>query len=461
MISQEEYLNGIVRTRLLCNTASELYIQLGYSEDTKSFGKVGGKNTFIKQAILFKLDDMFAKKISPELDLVEVLSDYIKASDLVKDLRRHGYFKNNIDSYAALIEWDCCMYSDASKSLSKKIIKALNDEAVDNSVYALPIMLLILWDILPPFFYKKEAADVSDIKGEFNKMLDSLEKAISCSPNLKNYLIIDRLRNQIKHGSEELNRLHLIYSLTLMLGVIYSNQTFEDRLDAVRSMEPLNLPLEGYWEDEKAEDAMETKWHFEAINDNTYIVRQLLRDRNDAFYRRYEMNMFSDEGEMIATFADWEVMNVLIKTGQVPTDMQIGCRVDFDNYDRPAKMMLECFSGKDYFTTRVMRRMYDQNKGKEIFSGVSSLTRSTDYEIVANAFAITSEYIYFRDPERDGFYKVPKTDGLQDLGLEELLMMKSPEGLAVGSGATLCYLDISNESKMEACGVTRVKHVDE
>ena len=56
MYTHQDYLNGISRTRLLFNTDNELYQSLGYSEGTKTLGRIGGNNHFIKQAILSALD---------------------------------------------------------------------------------------------------------------------------------------------------------------------------------------------------------------------------------------------------------------------------------------------------------------------------------------------------------------------------------------------------------------------
>lgn len=459
MYTHQDYLNGISRTRLLFNTDNELYQSLGYSEGTKTLGRIGGNNHFIKQAILSALDAVYAKRISSDLDLISLLTDYISASKYVAEFRRHKYFNSNTDGFAALIEFFCLGEIDNSDKQLLADLEKMQHDYVDVSDYVLPIMLLILWDIIPSFQNKKDSGDVDDIRMDCERMFVKMDEALEHSSSLQRYAIVDRKRKELLESDVRPNRLMMIYSLSEILLVLYNNSSPGNLLEAVNDIQRAYLDINGYWEDVEAED-QKTIWHFESEDNGVYTVRQLLKDYNDRFYRKYEMTLFYDNDRILAVLVPSDGIGELVQKGCLSEGMQVGatlCTSD-DNEDI-RDMELSCWSENRWLNTRRMRKIRDDASWIRHFNEINSITKKSDYEVTDRAFAITADYIYFKKKDSELLYKVPRIEAFLNAGIDDMIMLESEVSTAVGCPLNLTYLEVTTEEQMKQAGVSLVRSI--
>lgn len=456
----QNHLNAIAKTKLLFGTDKELYIAMGYSENTQNIGRIGGNNAFMKEAAVAWLNTKYAKTISAEIDLISLLLDYSDASEYVHKYKRQKYFKQNEDNFAALIKYFCSGLKDCKDEQLLADLREMKTNSGVQDGYVLPIMLLILWQIIPTYNTKK-AADVKDIRKDAEQMFRMVELAIHKSGNiLRRYPIIDRLRKELCI-LESPNRLWLIHSLAEILDVFYSNSSPENMMGAMEEISWNCLDIKGYWEDIEAQDG-NTIWHFYSEDDSYYMVKQLMRDQRNVFYRTYDMYLIDSKySDAVAYIAPTEALKGLILNGKISDDMQFTATIDISKTpDGQMIMELSCCSDNDWFTSRKLRKIMDKSYAEKYFERASSWIHNIDYKQIDHAYAVTADYIYFKKPGTELFYKIPRFDEFQNTDIYGLSMFQSKDYLFVGCPATLKYLDISDESNLDSKGVSIVKYIE-
>ena len=471
--TDQGYLVAIARTKLLFCTDTELFMALNYSDKNKSIGRLGGSNPIMKKALLAYMDSVYAKAVSQDIDLISVLNDYIQATEYVSRFIRHKYFKikNNKDNFVALIEHFCAGRTDFQDRQLTEDLEAMDKDGVGLHNYVLPIMLLILWRIIP-VFHTNKVQEVKELKSDAERMFGIVDDSIKTSKTLRRFPIIDRCRkdfeNSLKEGSPEIaNRLRLIRSLFEILNVLHSNSSPERMIETFDTLELGSIDINGYWKDVKINKEYDesvpkedrdrpTYWHFESEDGSIYNVRQVVMDHDEqpSIYRTYEVLMIDDEH---ALFISKEALGKIIENGRVPDDMQFIVTINKECKDGIVEMELTCCSDNKWFESRTMARQISTTESQKLFDRLTSCPRDIIYELVDFAYAITEEHVYFRKPDSDLFYKIPRLEHFENSDIYDLAMFQSDCLRFVGSPATLKYIDISDDDKLESKGVSIVE----
>jgi hypothetical protein len=481
--TEQDYLNAIDRTRLLFNTHDSLCEAMCYSTKTKHIGTIGGKNLILKKAMLAYLDAQYAKDVSPEIDLISLLEDYIQASEYVSKFHRQKYFIDNKekikDNFAPFIEYFCVGNTDCRDKQVLADLETMENEGVGLYNYTLPIMLLILWGVIPTF-NTKTICDVEDIRGDGEQMFGIIEAVIKSSKVLRRFPVIDRYRKEFEDciakageisevGEEQTdftglpNRLRLIHSLSAILAVLYNNSSPETMIDTFDSIRFGCIDICGYWEDVKINGKgrnvdLPTLWYFESEDNSIYNVKQVLQNEDGertVYYRTYEMYVM-DSGHLL--FIPKQAVEKILETGKLPNDMQFMMTIDsrLEN-GVPVEIVLTCCSDNKWFESRTMRRITRNADCKKLFNSLRSCPQDFDYEFVDYAFAITEEHIYFSIPDTDLFYKVPRTEHFENTDIYDLIMCKTKDCIFIGCPKTLKYIDVTDDTKLESKGISIVK----
>lgn len=486
--TEQEYLNAIDRTRLLFNTHDSLCEAMCYSTKTKHIGTIGGKNIILKKAMLAYLDAQYAKDVSPEIDLISLLENYIQASEYVSKFHRQKYFKDNKekirDNFAPLVEYFCAGKTGCRDKQVLADLETMENEGVDPYNYTLPIMLLILWGIIPTFNTKK-ICDVDDIRSDGEQMFGIVEAVIKASEVLRRFPVIDRCRKEFEDclakAEEEQtdkddkqtdytglpNRLRLIHSLSEILTVLYNNSSPETMIDALDNSTFSCIDICGYWEDVKINSKdkdgngdLPTLWYFESEDNFTYNVKQVLQNEYDErpqYYRTYEMYVIDNEHLL---FVPKQAIEKIIETGKLPNDMQftviIDCKLENGT---PVEIVLTCCSDNKWFESRTLRKITRNAECRKLFNSLRSCPQDFNFEFVDYAFAITEEHIYFSVPDTDLFYMVPRTEYFENTDIFDLIMCKTKDCIFIGCPKTLKYIDVTDETKLESKGISIVDRI--
>ena len=488
--SEQVLLNAIARTRLLFKTDESLYKDLNYSKNTQNIGRIGGNNLILKKAMLAYIDSRYAKAVSQDVNLIEVLVDYARASDYISKFYRQKYFKEENNNFTALVEYFCTGRTDCKDTQVLANLELMIKEYADIASYVPSIMLLILWKIIPRFEPNK-VRDVQDIGSEYEQMHQKIEKVIQESKILRRFPVLDRYHKEFedlifedrkkaeiaekaeKEDKEEIdysesaNRLRMIYILSVILRVMHNNSSPERMSLAMDEIPFGSIDICGYWEDiEISKEGSEnhTVWHFESEDNCYYRVKQVMRDRelgqNGAYFRTFDMIVTADEYDnKLAMFIPTQAIKSIISDGAIPENMQFMAAIETISNDRIQTMVLSCCSDNKWFKDRKMRKIYDTTQGKKLFGNPKSWKDNVDYEFIDNAYSITEDYVYFKKPNEDLFYKIPQ-EYFQKTDIYELSMYKSKDCLFAGCPATLQYIDLTYEDKLERKGVSIVKLIE-
>ena len=118
-----------------------------------------------------------------------------------------------------------------------------------------------------------------------------------------------------------------------------------------------------------------------------------------------------------------------------------------------------CNESNPWFQDRTMRKIKDDSKAKEMFARLNSISKSEDWELVASAFALTDEYVYFRVPDTEKFYKVPRTESIMEASLHELVMIRNERQIAVGCPMSMSYFLVTTELDLQKNGIQIVESI--
>jgi hypothetical protein len=69
------------------------------------------------------------------------------------------------------------------------------------------------------------------------------------------------------------------------------------------------------------------------------------------------------------------------------------------------------------------------------------------------------EFVYFRVPESDKFYKIPRREEFMDAALQDLVMLRNEEHIAIGCPMTMAYLEVTTEDDLQKNGIQIVESI--
>lgn len=497
---EQSYLNAIDRTRLLFSTHDSLCEEMGYSTSTKYIGNIGGKNNVLKKAMFAYLDAQYAKTVSPEIDLKSLLDDYDLASDYAKKCRKHTYFKKNKDNCLALIEHFCTGQTDCDDNQVLADLHLLDTKDVGMDNFILPIMLLILWEVIPTF-NTKSSHDIADIAEDCKKMFMNIENAIKASKILHKFPVIDRYRkefevcmanaeeyykkkenredsdNQLSEFTDFPSRLRLIHSLRTILLVLYNNSSPEILIEANNHISQGFMDLCGYWKDVtimRTDDdvsgrnkcwELPTIWHFESEDKSNYVVKQVIKDTDDPdgkYYRTYQMSLWETEvGKTLAAFLPREGMERIVESGMVPPESYIVAEIDSQTSNGTTHLTLTCYSDNKWFESRKMEKIIGTAKCDALFNDLIPSPGDFVYEPIDCAYAVTEDHVYFRVPNSENFYKVPRIEHFENTDIYNLILYTSRNRIFIGCPMTNKYVDLTDETQLENKGISVIRWTEE
>ena len=205
-----EYLRIIERTRLLCNSSDELGELVGFSIGSgNGLARMGGKSTFLKDAIFRELAYLVEEKY--ELDLQQVLDTYIE-SDQIFD--KYGIIlKQNSVPYS-LIRY---FYGDADMTDD---ISMIVDKMEGRHI---PIIILMILGALPRISSK--GGDVKDIENCYKKAFKLLRDTVCTNTPFIVLPALIQMEDEQRRDPSVMNRIHLIYSFNIVLNAYGSLST--------------------------------------------------------------------------------------------------------------------------------------------------------------------------------------------------------------------------------------------
>jgi hypothetical protein len=449
MEQQCKYLRIIERTRLLCNTTEELENMVGFSLSSgNGLSRMGGKSVFLKDAIFRELAHQVEEDYG--LDLQQVLESYIEA-DQIFDKYKTRLNPNTVPQ--SLIRY---FYGDREPSDDIAFL-------VDKIEYRhVTILVLMLSGALPRISSK--GGDVKNIEKAYQKMSNMLRETVCANIPLKKLPALIQMEDTLRQGSDEMNRMHLIYITDFVLDD-YGKRSTQQRITQTgkAAIDTYVFPdIEGVWTEDQASTVF---WVFKEIANGYTLFRYLLNEeKKELRYTKYFVKFYSSDGYRYADVLHPKVIDYLLKGEQLPN--QYIAYYEYDLTDGKLSFDPIIDEGK-WFGARNLTRSgiadrFDERLADYKYTKVNEF-EEYEYDFNILLAAITRDYIYVK-AQSDGFYKIPKT-------LNECLTdvtFKDEIGIITYGGNTYLafdtynlFYDISTPERLAEIGVTLVDSIKE
>lgn len=454
----ENRLNSIARLRLIFNTTEELNEHVGFnSGPSNSLSRIGGDNTFIKNAVYDSLCRYVKEQSGLGFD--GFLTDYKTASVYFEKRRLTWLARKNSSSCYELIQY---VYRGLPrKRIKDKVLASLIDEIYDpadkkQKVNVLILILLAL-KLLP--LYSKGRGDATDILSDYDRLFTFLNPLMTDNMLFQVNQSFDVWKEQIAECPEMATRYNLYNALKEIMDNYVrctdNRALYLSNLDFQSSVE---FPMgELMWKDSGG-----SYWRFEAL-DNGYFATQYVVEPagNRILWTRYEFFFFSDDDGLYVYIVHPQGSLKLIK-GKKLTDKDTDtCIVSTSGLEGHRTVSFTPMSEKSWFKESIMTETeltYDDFLvGFRGYAFVDSNPQAT-YRIVSMIAAVTREHIYIPDGE-GRYFRIPKsispvleyTSVNDNGGLFELQLTKER---IIGFIDQAVYINVTSPREYEAKGIT-------
>jgi len=297
------------------------------------------------------------------------------------------------------------------------------------------------------FYPSHYYSDDVDIEKDFEEMVSFVIKMVSNSSNFSMQPIITRFRN-IQDSGIPKTRFYLIRCFETILGVLYLYASPDRLAEGAKELQFYPIGLEGIW---KADERNEY-WKFVATSDIAFFAFRYSATENEIWlYDRYELLAMVDGDQLIAIVNSPDVIDDLLGSGHISPEHQSFLGMGYDDIDHPGQIELfdDGLDGLEIACTLTrLKEKEGLRLSKTRLEKAVSVNSYKEYELVSNAYALTYNWVFFPVPDQEGlYYRLPRTDGIYPLSLDDYLVLKTKEKIIIGSGANLVYFDVTTEEK--------------
>lgn len=445
IIQVEQWLKLIDRTRLFCNTTSELEKLVGFSVSNRnSLSRKGGNSLFMKEAIFHQLCYICQEQTGMDLQaIVEAYEDV----------------DNFIDRYASSLHDDKVLplivdmfYGSGSVPDGLAFVKKRLDE------HHIPILLLMLTKRLPRLSAKN--GDVQNIEEDYMHTFMLFRESCKNVP-MQELPAISMMESEVKTHPDKRNRLHLIHATSFILnayGAISTQQriSLTNREMLWSRYEP---DVDGIWTED---DSFTAFWCFEEVNNGYYLYHYKLRnEQRELAYTKYFISFHQYDDGIEAVVVHPRSIRYIINGQPVPNllfsyqncelaDDEISLLPQNDQHDWFRLTHLIRSSHAKYFQALL------SDDTKEKINECSD----ADYDFSCCLAALTADHIFLRHPDGSSYYKIPKAlnDVLYDIQFGDNVGILSFEGsIYAAFDDKNLYYDITTEEKMRELGIEVVE----
>ena len=395
-------LNAVYRLRLLYNSGEELWKHIGKSgSGNNSFGRVGGKDAFLRKAVYHELEREWNDEMGISLD--RLIDAYGLAERLME---RYNPLKEDVEDRNARI--DCCeqivnvcIFDDEITDKHGAKMRELLLRLQEEDAYCLAVFLLMLLGVLPSSVETRQG-DAKQMKVQYESVYNFFLHVCH-----RNILFVQTPRmtlfhKALKESEEKLTRIRLVKltaDILCNLSVLASAEQIAENGRRVQ-WDQLYPDLDGYWLGEHHSEQCPDYWRVEELA-TSYLFCHFFQKEGevDKLHQQEFTVSFYRNGEDYACVQHPRSVLQWLNNEKLSKDDITYPYFVFGGGEKPTKIAFESFMmDVSWFRPMQLTRAKDDwmaptEKGMEVVNDFAAYSYSFYQELEA----ITPDFISVKD----------------------------------------------------------------
>ena len=407
--AMKEKLNAVFRLRLLYNTGEELWRHIGKSgSGNNSFGRVGGKDAFLRRAVFHELEREWYDETGIILNgLLDAYAQAAKLMERYKPLHEDEEEGVRIECCEQII--NVCVFDDEITDKQDTKMRELLLRLQEEDTYYLAVFLLMLLGVLPSSFDTRQG-DAKQMKGKYEQVYNFFLRVCH-----RNILFVQTPRmtlfhKALKDSEEKLTRIRLVKftaDVLCNLSILASAEQITENGRRYQ-WDQLYPDLGGYWLSEQHSEHRPDYWRVEEIMSGYLFTHYFQKEGENGKLHQQEFTIifYSNEDDYACVQHPRSIMQWLNNDKLSKEDITYPHFVFFGG-DKPTKIAFESFMmDVSWFQPMRLTRAKDDwiaptEKGMEVINAFESYS----YTFYLGLEAITPDFISVKD-ENGKSYKV-------------------------------------------------------
>ena len=407
--AMKEKLNAVFRLRLLYNTGEELWRHIGKSgSGNNSFGRVGGKDAFLRKAVYHELEREWYDELGIILNgLFDAYAQAAKLMERYKPLHEDEEEGVRIECCEQII--NVCVFDDEITDKHGAKMRELLLRLQEEDTYCLAVLLLMLLGVLPLSFDTRQG-DAKQMKVKYEQVYNFFLRVC-----YRNILFVQTPRmtlfhKALKESEEKLTRIRLVKLTADVLCNLSILASTEQITETGRrgQWDQMSPNLDGYWFGEHHSEHRPDYWRVEEIMSGYLFTHYFQKEGENGKLHQQEftISFYSNEDDYACVQHPRSIMQWLNNDKLSKEDITYLHFVFFGG-DKPTKIAFESFMmDVSWFRPMRLTRAKDgwmppTEKGVEVVNDFAAYS----YTFYLGLEAITTDFIYVKD-ENGKSYKV-------------------------------------------------------
>jgi len=259
-------LNAVYRLRLLYNSGEELWKHIGKAgSGNNSFGRVGGKDAFLRRAVFHELEREWYDETGIILNgLLDAYAQAAKLMERYNPLHEDEEEGVRIECCEQIV--NVCIFDDEITDKQDAKMRELLLRLQEEDTYCLAVLLLMLLGVLPSSFDTRQG-DAKQMKGKYEQVYNFFLRICH-----RNILFVQTPRmtlfhKALKDSEEKLTRIRLVKftaDVLCNLSILASAEQIAENGRRVQ-WDQLYPNLDGYWLSEQHSEQCPDYWRVEEL----------------------------------------------------------------------------------------------------------------------------------------------------------------------------------------------------
>ena len=403
-------LNAVYRLRLLYNSGEELWKHIGKAgSGNNSFGRVGGKDAFLRKAVYHELEREWNEEMGISLD--RLIEAYGLAERLME---RYKPLLGDVEDRDVRTECceqiiNVCVFDDEITDKQDAKMRELLLRLQEEDTYCLAVLLLMLLGVLPSSFDTRQG-DAKEMKGKYEQVYNFFLRVCH-----RNILFVQTPRmtlfhKALKEAEEKLTRIRLVKftaDVLCNLSILASAEQIAENGRRVQ-WDQLYPNLDGYWLGEQHSEQCPDYWRVEELATSYLFCHYFQKEGEVGKLHQQEFTVsFYSNGEDYACVQHPRSVLQWLNNEKLSKDDITYPHFVFGGGEKPTKIAFESFMmDVSWFRPIQLTRAKDDwvaptEKGMEVVNDFAAYS----YTFYQELEAITPDFISVKD-ENGKSYRV-------------------------------------------------------
>lgn len=403
-------LNAVYRLRLLYNSGEELWRHIGKSgSGNNSFGRVGGKDAFLRKAVYHELEREWNDEMGISLDrLIDAYGLVERLMDRYKPLKEDVEDRNvRVDCCEQIV--NVCIFDDEITDKQGAKMRELLLRLQEEDAYCLAVFLLMLLGVLPSSVETRQG-DAKQMKVQYESVYTFFLRVCH-----RNILFVQTPRmtlfhKALKESEEKLTRIRLVKftaDVLCNLSILASAEQIAEDGRRVQ-WDQLYPNLDGYWLSEQYSEQCPDYWQVEELATSYQFCHYFQKEGEAGKLHLQEFTVsFYSNGEDYACVQHPRSVLQWLNNEKLSKDDITYPHFVFGGGEKPTKIAFESFMmDVSWFRPMQLTRAKDDwnppiEKGMEVVNDFAAYS----YTFYQELEAITPDFISVKD-ENGKSYRV-------------------------------------------------------